>query len=272
MAGGTVVILMLLGLAYSSQVRAFPHERGDYGVVRDRLGQRFGMITGASLLIDYLFTVSISVAAIAEALIYLLPSWDGWAPVIAVIALGLMTLVNLRGIRDRGRVLLAVWHGFVLVLVVLFVVGWARHDGTPTAPLDTGSPEVWSILVAFAGAVASGAVMATGIEHLAASGPYHAEPRGKRASRTLLVAVIAGAGAFYGVAWLAWAYRLSGWADGPMFLQVSRARVRQRRRARGSSECPRSRFCTRPRPRSSGDSRASRVSSHPTGSFRGKWR
>ncbi|NTV39892.1 MAG: amino acid permease, partial [Demequinaceae bacterium] len=224
MAGGTVVILMLLGLAYSSQVRAFPHERGDYGVVRDRLGQRFGMITGASLLIDYLFTVSISVAAIAESLVYLLPSWHGWESTIAVAALGLMTLVNLRGIRDRGRVLLAVWHGFALILIVMVAVGWARQGGTPAAPLDTGSPETWSIIVAFTGAVASGAVMATGIEHLAASGPYHAEPRGRRASRTLLVAVIAGAGAFYGVAWLAWAYRLSGWADGPVFLQVA-ARV-----------------------------------------------
>ncbi|HZJ39516.1 MAG TPA: DNA-binding protein, partial [Demequina sp.] len=66
MAGGVVVILLLIGSAYASQVRAFPHERGDYGVVRDRLGQRFGMITGASLLIDYLFTVSIAVSAIAE--------------------------------------------------------------------------------------------------------------------------------------------------------------------------------------------------------------
>ena len=224
MAGATVVILMLLGLAYSSQVRAFPHERGDYGVVRDRLGQRFGMITGASLLVDYLFTVSISVAAIAEALIYLVPSWSGWAPAIAVTALGLMTLVNLRGIRDRGRVLLAVWHGFVLVLIVLVVVGWARYEGAPRVPLDSGSPETWSILMAFAGAVASGAVMATGIEHLAASGPYHAEPRGQRASRTLLIAVITGAAAFSAIAWLAWAYRLSGWADGPIFLQVS-ARV-----------------------------------------------
>ncbi len=221
MAGGTVVILMLLGLAYSSQVRAFPHERGDYGVVRDRLGQRFGIITGASLLIDYLFTVSISVAAIAEVAVYLLPSWHGWQPAIAVAVLGLMTLMNLRGIRDRGRVLLAVWHGFVLVLVVLFIVGWARHSGTPATPLDTGTPETWSVILAFAGAVASGAVMATGIEHLAASGPYHAEPRGRRASRTLLVAVIAGAVGFYGVAWLAWAYRLSGWVDGPIFLQVA---------------------------------------------------
>jgi len=221
MAGGTVVILMLLGLAYSSQVRAFPHERGDYGVVRDRLGQRFGMITGASLLVDYLFTVSISVAAIAEALIYLVPSWEGWASAIAVATLALMTLLNLRGIRDRGRVLLVVWHGFVLILIVLAVVGWARHDGAPRTPLDAAAPETWSILMAFAGAVASGAVMATGIEHLAAAGPYHAEPRGRRASRTLLIAVIAGAGAFYVIAWLAWAYRLSGWADGPIFLQVT---------------------------------------------------
>jgi len=224
MAGGTLVILMLLGLAYSSQVRAFPHERGDYGVVRDRLGQRFGMITGASLLVDYLFTVSISVAAIAEALIYLVPSWDGWAPAIAVATLAFMTLLNLRGIRDRGRALLAVWHGFVLILIVLVVVGWARHGGVPRAPLDSAAPETWSILMAFAGAVASGAVMATGIEHLAASGPYHAEPRGRRASRTLLIAVITGAGAFYAIAWLAWAFRLSGWADGPIFLQVT-ARV-----------------------------------------------
>lgn len=221
MAGGTVVILMLLGLGYSSQVRAFPHERGDYGVVRDRLGQRFGMITGASLLIDYLFTVSISVAAMAEALIFLVPSWHGWEPVFAVAALGLMTLVNLRGIRDRGRVLLAVWHGFVLVLIVLTVMGWVRRDGASTSPLDTTVTDTWPVLVAFAGAVASSAVMATGIEHLAASGPYHAEPRGKRASRTLLVAVITGAGAFYAIAWLAWAYRLPGWKEGPVYLQVS---------------------------------------------------
>lgn len=224
MAGGTVVILMLLGLAYSSQVRAFPHERGDYGVVRDRLGQRYGMITGASLLIDYLFTVSISVAAIAEVATYLVPSWKGWEPLLAVAALGPMTLMNLRGIRDRGRVLLAVWHGFVLVLVVLVVVGWARHGGASPTPLEVETPETWSVFMAFAGAVASGAVMATGIEHLAASGPYHAEPRGKRAARTLLIAVIAGAGAFYAVSWLAWAYGLSGWAEGPIYLQVS-ARV-----------------------------------------------
>ena len=222
MAAGTVVILMLLGLAYSSQVRAFPHERGDYGVVRDRLGQRYGLITGASLLIDYLFTVSISVAAIAEVSVFLVPGWRAWHTVIAVTALGVMTLVNLRGIRDRGRVLLAVWHGFVLVLAVLAVVGWSKHGGDSVPVVVTEIPGTWAIVVAYAGAVASGAVMATGIEHLAASGPYHAEPRGRRASRTLLIAVLAAATAFFAVVWLAHSFRLSGWGEGPVLMQVSR--------------------------------------------------
>ncbi len=221
MALGSVLILALLGAAYASQVRAFPHERGDYGVVRDRLGPRFGMVTGASLLTDYLFTVAISVSAISSVLTFLMPSWDGKATIIGVAALALMTLTNLRGVHDRVRVLLAVWHGFVLVIIVLVVVGLVGDKpGTGIIPQATASGE-WTVLVAYAGAVASGAVMVTGIEHLAASGPSHAEPRGKRASRTLLVAVLASAGAFYAVLWLASNFRLTGWNDGSILMQVS---------------------------------------------------
>ena len=221
MAAGTVAILVLIAFAYASQVRAFPHERGDYGVVRDRLGQRYGMITGASLLIDYLFTVSIAVSAIAEVVIFLLPSWTGWEPAIAVMALGLMTLVNLRGIRDRRRVLLTVWHGFLLVLLVLVAVGITRSGATGVEPKVAEAPDSWTVLLAYAGAVASGAVMATGLEHLASSGPHHAEPRGRRASRTLLTAVLASATAFFAICWLAWTYRLDGWSEGSILMQVS---------------------------------------------------
>ncbi len=221
MAGGVVFILVLIGSAYASQVRAFPHERGDYGVVRDRLGQRFGMITGSSLLIDYVFTVSIAVSAIAEIAVFLVPSWEGSKAAIAVAALAFMTLANLRGVRDRRRVLLAVWHGFLVVMAVLAVVG-ITNDGTERIqPVAAAAPETWTVLLAYAGAVASGAVMATGLEHLASSGPYHAEPRGKRASRTLLTAVFASAVAFFLVSWLAWTYRLTGWSEGSILMQVS---------------------------------------------------
>lgn len=222
MAGGVVVILVLIGSAYASQVRAFPHERGDYGVVRDRLGQRLGMFTGASLLIDYLFTVSIAVSAIAEVVVFLIPSVTGAEAGIAVTALAFMTLANLRGIRERRRVLFTVWHGFLVVLGLLAAVGIARHGSQRLDPVAAAdAPETWSVLLAYAGAVASGAVMATGLEHLVSSGPYHAEPRGKRASRTLLTAVFAAAIAFFVVSWLAWSYRLTGWSHGSILMQVS---------------------------------------------------
>lgn len=221
MAGGVVAILLLIGGAYASQVRAFPHERGNYGVVKDRLGQRFGMITGASLLIDYLFTVAIAVSAIAEVAVFVLPDWVGSEAGIAVTALALMTMANLRGVRDRRRVLLAVWHGFLLILLVLAVVGIARRGAGSAAPAVVSAPETLTILMAYAGAVASGAVMATGLEHLASSGPYHAEPRGKRASRTLMTAVFAAATAFFVVSWLAWTYRLTGWSNGSILMQVA---------------------------------------------------
>lgn len=222
MAAGVVIILLLIGTAYASQVRAFPHERGDYGVVRDRLGQRFGMITGASLLVDYIFTVSIAVSAIAEVTVFLVPGWTSAVATIAVVALALMTLANLRGVRDRRRVLLTVWYGFLLALAVLAVVGIARHGTDRLDPVGVAeAPETWTILLAYAGAVASGAVMATGLEHLASSGPYHAEPRGKRASRTLLIAAVAAAVAFFLVSWLAWTYRLTGWSNGSILMQVS---------------------------------------------------
>lgn len=222
-AGGTVVILILLAFAYASQVRAFPHERGDYGVVRDRLGSRFGVITGASLLVDYIFTVAVAAAAMAEIVVFVVPEWNGWERLVAVTPLLLMTAANLRGVRDRRRVLLAVWHGFLIVLTVLTVVGIMRHNTDSIQPVAPERPETWAVLVAFAGAIASGAVMATGLEHLASSGPHHAQPRGKRASRTLVTAVGAAAASFFAVSWLAWAYRLdSGFdADGSLLMQVA---------------------------------------------------
>src|SRR5690606_5845981 len=140
-----------------------------------------------------------------------------------------MTLASLRGIRDRVRVLVTVWNGFLVVIVAVVILGVLRYSeaavNRPTMP----GPETWSLVVAYAGAVASGAVMVTGIEHLASAGPHHAEPRGKRASRTLLIAVGASAAAFFAVSILAWSYGFSGWANGPMVLQVADAVVRDKR-------------------------------------------
>ncbi len=219
MALGVVAIMLLLGLAYRSNVRKRPDERGDYGIVRDRLGPGASVVTGAALLVDYVFTVAVSVAAIAQFVEFVLPGLRGLQTGIAVAAIAIMTLANLRGIRERARVLFAVWFGFLLMIGIVFVIGVSRDD---VAPVVTAAPEArWSSLIAFAGAIASGAVMLTGIEHLSSSAPYHAEPRAKRAGRTLILAVLAGAVAFLAVTLLVWRFRVSGWQSGPVLLQAA---------------------------------------------------
>lgn len=220
MAGGVVLIMLLLGLAYWSNVRTRPDALGDYGTVRDLLGRKAGVVTGAALLVDYLFTVAVSVAAVTQLIAYLIPAAREWVSLIGVALLGFMTLVALRVIRDRARVLLAVWFGFLIVVAFMLIFGVARLGADTASPIPANPPTTWAILVAYAGAISSGAVMVTGIEHLASAGPNHAEPRGRRAGRTLVIAVAASAAAFFAVALLSWMYRITGWADGPILLQT----------------------------------------------------
>ncbi len=222
MAGGVVLLMLLLGFAYRSNVHYRADERSDVGLVRERLGPRAGLVTGAALLVDYLFTVAVSVAAIAQFASYVVPWADGRELEIALGAIALMTLVSLRGIRDRARLMVAVWYGFLVVIALLFAIGLSRAGGIPdTTPPDSAS--AWTVVIAFAGAIASGGVMMTGIEHLASSGPYHSPPRARRAGRTLLVATFAAATAFFAVSWLAWHFRISGALEGPLLLQVTDA-------------------------------------------------
>lgn len=221
MAIGVLAILLLLGFAYRSNVHQRPDELGDYGLVRDKLGAQPGVITGAALLVDYIFTVAVSVAALAHFLRYLMPWASDWHTAIAVGAIALMTLAALRGVRDRTRILLLIFFGFLAVIALVVTFGIIHHPDSELQPITSAAPTTMTLIIAYAGAIASGAVMVTGIEHLASAGPYHAEPRGKRAGRTLLIAVAAAGAGFAGVCWLVWSYRVTGWSEGPVLLQAA---------------------------------------------------
>jgi hypothetical protein len=108
-----------------------------------------------------------------------------------------------------------------MAIAVLAVFGLVRHGDDNLVPLESAPASTWTVLLAYGGAIASGAVMVTGIEHLAASGRFHSEPRGVRAGRTLIVAVSVSAIAFFFVAYLSWAYGTDDWSEGPILLQVA---------------------------------------------------
>ncbi len=221
MALGVVGIMLLLGFAYRSNVRELGGQRGDYGVVSYRLGPRFGVVTGAALLVDYLLTLAVSVAAITHIGHYLLPELHGYEAPIGVVLIGIMTLGNLRGLKERSQIVTAVWFGFLMAIAVIAAFGLVRHGDDNLIPLVSEPASGWTVVLAYGGAIASGAVMVTGIEHLAASGRFHAEPRGRRAGRTLIVAVAVSAIAFFFVAYLSWEYGADDWSKGPILLQVA---------------------------------------------------
>jgi amino acid transporter len=220
MAGGVVVLMLLLGFAYRDNVRQRHDERADYGLVREKLGANAGLVTGAALLVDYLFTVAVSVAALAQFVDYVIPMSTRAETMVGVAAILVMTLLSLRGVKTRARIIVAVLLGFLLACAVLFVFGVINGPGIPSAaPVQEES--LWPVIIAFAGAIASGSVMMTGIEHLAASGPAHQSPQGERAGRTLVFAVTTAAITFFALSWLVWHFSISGWRDGPAVLQVS---------------------------------------------------
>jgi len=221
-AGGVVVLMLLLGFAYRDNVRQRHDERADYGLVRERLGANAGVVTGAALLVDYLFTVAVSVAALAQFAGYMLPISTRGQTIIGLGAIAVMTFVSLRGGRTRSRTFATLLIGFLLAATTLFAVAVFGGPEIPSAaPVEQGS--AWSVLIAFAGAIASGSVMMTGIEHLAASGPSHESPQGVRAGRTLLATVAVAATVFFALSWVVWHYSISGWSEGPAVLQAADA-------------------------------------------------
>jgi hypothetical protein len=225
MAGGVVLIMLLFGFAYRSNVRERPDALGDYGAVRDRLGSGAGVVTGAALLVDYIFTVAVSVAAVTGLIEYLVPAARGWEKQMAILLIAVMTFVALRVMRERARVLLAVWYGFLLVIGLLWAWSTFFPSGLTLPPIEANAPTTTGIILAYAGAIASGAVMVTGIEYLASAGPHHAPPRGQRAGLTLLIAVGAAAIGFFIVMWLAWENRVNGYQSGPVILSVAHRAV-----------------------------------------------
>jgi amino acid transporter len=128
MALATAVTVFIIALAYNQVIELFPTGGGGYRVASILVGPYMGLIAGCALILDYVLTVSISVAAGVEALASLLPlgfhSYKLWAEVLVV---AMLIVLNLRGMKEAIRVLLPIFLGFVATHLVLIVYGIFIH-------------------------------------------------------------------------------------------------------------------------------------------------
>lgn len=203
-----LALMIIVTLSYQQTIRAYPNGGGAYVVARENLGLTPGLIAAAALLIGYVLTVAVSVAAGVNALISAVPDLEHYRVVIGALLILALTLANLRGSRESATIFAFPTYLFILSMVVLIAVGaWKAWSGQlPQAypvfePLDHAVP-LFLILRAFS----SGCAALTGIEAISNSVPSFRSPASKNANITLTWMVIISCVLFFGVTALAHVY------------------------------------------------------------------
>jgi amino acid transporter len=204
-----LAVLAIVVISYRQVIRAYPNGGGSYVVAHENLGRFPGLTAGAALLTDYILTVAVSVSAGVTAMTSAFPSLYGHRVAVALVVVLLMTLVNLRGITESGRIFTLPTYVYVVAMLGLLGYGTVRAatGNLPeyTPPPDwvdanaAGSLSVLLILRAFA----SGSVALTGTEAVSNGVPAFRPPEVRNAQRALLAMGVLFATIFLGISILA---------------------------------------------------------------------
>ncbi|ASZ06564.1 MULTISPECIES: amino acid permease [Enterococcus] len=195
-AAFVIILLISLTLSYRQIIHAYPHGGGAYVVSSENLGKNAGLISGGSLLIDYMLTVAVSVSAGAEAITSAIPALYGHQVGISVAIVLLLMMLNLRGLRESASFLLVPVYTFIIVITLLIVVG-LFNIVTGAVPLNAtalpGAAVPGVSIALILRAFSSGSSSLTGVEAISNAVPFFKKPRAKNAAGTLtMMAVILG--------------------------------------------------------------------------------
>ena len=200
-------VMAVVVLSYMQTVRAYETSGGAYVVARENLGRLPSLVAAAALLVDYILTVAVSVAAGVLALTSAVPWLENHSVGLSLGFIALMTLVNLRGVRESGLLFAVPAYAFVAAMFLMIATGIAKCTvGTcPQAEVPdpiaagAGAVGVFVILRAFA----SGAAALTGVEAISNGVSAFRPPHGRNAARTLLAMGVIAITLFIGVSYLA---------------------------------------------------------------------
>lgn len=214
----TVGIVILLGIVYVSYrqtIAAYPQGGGSYTVASENLGDRAGLLAAAALMIDYVLTAAVGISAGVGALVSAVPSLQSQTLRLCLGILILITIVNLRGVRESGGVFLLPTYIFIASILGLIAVGIYKtlaaggHPvpiiGPPHLRGATTSITAWLILRTFA----SGCTAMTGVEAVSNGVMAFRDPTDKYAKMTLTIIIAILMVMLLGIAYLVPAYGIA---------------------------------------------------------------
>ena len=208
-AGLIIAMLAIVTISYRQTIKAYPLGASSYIVASDNLGDRAGVLAASALLIGYVVTVAVSVSAGVAALTSILPEIYPYRVVISVAMVVLLTLGNLRGIRESGSIFMA--PTYLYIVTMLGIIGYALvRNALGDLPPYTAPPE-WAALnegtqalglFLLLRAFSQGAVALTGVEAISDGVPAFKSPEWRNARTTLTWAAIIFGILFLGIAYL----------------------------------------------------------------------
>jgi amino acid transporter len=208
--GAIVLLLIVVGFSYRQTIKAYPHGGGSYIVAKDNLGEVPALIAGGSLLVAYILTVAVSISAAVAALVSAVPEVHDHLVAVGLFLILLVTILNLRGIRESGTIFAAPTYLFLVGIFAMLIVGFVRNalNGfeviEPTRQVEAGAGSITAILVLRA--FASGCAALTGVEAISDGVPAFKPPEWKNARTTLTVMIGILAVTFSGITLLAHQY------------------------------------------------------------------
>src|SRR5579864_8228570 len=118
-----IALLIIVYISYRQTISAYPGGGGSYTVARENLGQRVGLLAAAALIVDYILVVAVGISAGVGALVSAVPSLQPHTLALCLGILGVVTLVNLRGLRETGAVFMVPTYLFIVCLLGAIGVG-----------------------------------------------------------------------------------------------------------------------------------------------------
>jgi len=188
------VTLAVVVFSYRQTIYAYPSGGGAYIVAKENLGTLPSLVAASSLLIDYVLTVAVSVVAGVAAITSAIPSLAPHAVAISLACVVLLTVVNLRGVRESGRVFAIPTYGFVIAISAMLLIGFGKvvfGDGLTAESAHyqlRQTAETGGLLTVFLclRAFASGCTALTGVEAISNGVPAFQAPKSQNAARTLV--------------------------------------------------------------------------------------
>ncbi len=180
-------LLVLLTLSYRQTIAAYPAGGGSYTVARENLGELPGLVSAAALLIDYVLNAAVSLTAGVAALASAFPALWPYRAALSLVLLLVITLINLRGVREAGTVMTIPVYLFLATYLGLIAwgIGVALVDGPGSLAAAAPAPLTGVTLVLLLRTFAAGATALTGVEAISNAVPVFKEPAVRNAQKTM---------------------------------------------------------------------------------------